>query len=783
MGYNTSMRFKGEVRWLEPEEQALYREAKKCLNERYQRYSREVKRLRKSWMAIDHLTADSIQQAGWDNPPDGEPFFGRIDISFDREVAESRYIGYSGIDVADSRILDWRTPLAEVYYSGAGVGKVSSYEAPRGVLQVRLTLRRRFKNVAQIISTEHESLPFYGDVQQDAEQLFADYLEEMLARYTDGLMRDIVRTIDEEQNEAIRTDKPCIVVVGRPGTGKTSVALHRIAYLNYKRQQESRGGRRTSHFAYISPTVRLCTYTSGVFRNIPDTFPEYWSVDSLMTEIIKAHHRHFSSRRLPSIQAGITIGIGCQDYMQAESALQGVQQLHSSPLIGELVYLLKLSAFLRVKTIVETTGRERFEEFSRAVESINTHLGSIRNRLTLRKDEPNVNPCIKAAEASIDRLSSILRFCKTILSITSGVHNTTIDLSGVEASSLLCQGKLLREFAQTFNTLREKYPFWEVTREDVSYDDQLRDYIPSLQKILETLNPVQLFRKVWSDPQVWNFVQQKFGEDALSYLQALAERPINEVFHDEKPLLCLFMHSVFKMDQTPLDKYAAIAIDEVQNLPYSLLLCIRRMAPQGCDIILMADPDQRTSLLGSDTAQVARLFGTTEYRLTRVYRSNPHILIAARALLNTQEPIVLVRREGLKPELYESPDENLATLAKHLLDTKGYTNVAIITKCLEDAKALGQRVNLPVVSEDKAEILRGAFIIPLSLCAGLEFDAVIVWNAADEQYAPDSEEDKRKLYVASTRAMHQLIFHKYPNTPSTLVDALVSRQLVVQASP
>jgi DNA helicase-2/ATP-dependent DNA helicase PcrA len=782
MGYNTSMRFKGEVRWLEPEEQALYREAEECLIGRYLHYSREVKRLRKSWMAIDHLIASSIQQARWDNPPDGEPFFGRIDISFDGEVVESRYIGYSGIDVADTRILDWRTPLAEVYYSGASVGEVS-YKAPRGVLQVRLTLRRRFKSVAYIISTEHESLPFYGDVQQDAEQLFADYLEEMLARYTDGLMRDIVRTIDEEQNEAIRTDKPCIVVVGRPGTGKTSVALHRIAYLNYKRQQESRGGRRTSHFAYISPTVRLCAYTSGVFRNIPDTFPEYWSVDSLMTEIIKAHHRHFSSRRLPSIQAGITIGIGCQDYTQAESALPDIQQLHSSPLIGELVYLLKFSAFLQIKTIVQTTGRERLEKFAGVVERINNRLRYVRNELTLREGEPHVNPCIKAAEASIDRLSSILRFCETILSITSEEHNTTVDLSGVEASSLLCQGRLFHEFEKAFNALRKKSPFWwEVNREFVSYDDQLRDYIPSLQKILETLNPVQLFRKVWSDPQVRKFVQHKFGEDALSYLQALAERPINEVFHDEKPLLCLFMHSVFKMDHTPLDKYAAIAIDEVQNLPYSLLLCIRRMAPQGCDIILMADPDQRTSLLGSDTAQVARLFETTEYRLTRVYRSNPHILNAARALLNTQEPIVLVRREGLKPELYESPDENLAKLAKHLLDTKSYTNVAIITKCLEDAKALGQRVNLPVVSEDKAEILRGAFIIPLSLCAGLEFDAVIVWNAADEQYAPDSEADKRKLYVASTRAMHQLIFHKYPKTPSKLVDALIGRQLVVPAS-
>ena len=62
-----------------------------------------------------------------------------------------------------------------------------------------------------------------------------------------------------------------------------------------------------------------------------------------------------------------------------------------------------------------------------------------------------------------------------------------------------------------------------------------------------------------------------------------------------------------------------------------------------------------------------------------------------------------------------------------------------------------------------------------------KFDAVIVWNAADEQYAPDSEADRRKLYVVSTRAMHQLIFHKYPNTPSTLGDALIRSGLVLRA--
>ena len=766
------MRFKGNVRWEEAEEQALYREARKCLNNRYQHYSREVRRLRRSWMTIDHLIADSIEQSGWNTMPDGEAFFGRVDVSFDGVEVVSRYIGYSGIDVADTHILDWRTPLAEVYYSGAKVGNVS-YKAPRGVVQVQLTLRRRFKNAAQIVSAEYELLPFYDDVVTDAGHLFVNYLEEMLARHTDGLMRDIVRTIDEEQNEAIRTDSPCIMVVGKPGTGKTSVALHRIAYLNYKRQHESRGRYRVPHFAYISPTVRLCVYTSGVFRNIPDTFPEYWSVDSLMNEIIKAHYRHFQRRKSLAIQERL----GYEEGMHAGNALQGVKQLHTSPLIGQLVDLLKFSAFTQVAAIAETIGREKMEEFTQSVERIHTNLSFIRNRLTLREGESGVKPCIKDAEACIASLSSILGLCKTILRITERLHDDTIDLSGVEASNLLCRGRLFSEFRKSLEALRKKYPFWEVTREDVSYDAQLRDYLPSLQKILETIAPIQLFRKAWRDPQVRSFVERNLGEELLPYLQALAQRPADEISYDEKPLLCLFLNSVFRVNSTPLDKYDAIAIDEVQNLPYSLLLCIHQLAPRGCNIILMADPDQRTSLLGSDATHVAKLFNATKYRLTRVYRSNPHILNTARALLNTQEPIRLMRREGLKPELRELPDEEIANLAQHTLDAHGYTNVAIITRHLEDAKLLGQRLNLRVIDEDKPEILAGVFVVPLSLCAGLEFDAVIVWNASDEQYTHDSEEDRRKLYVASTRAMHQLIFHKYPNAPSTLVDALIRRNL------
>jgi len=778
------MRFKGEVRWLEPEEQALYREAKKCLNERYQRYSREVKRLRKSWMAADHLLADSIEQAGWNTPPDREPFFGRVDVSFDGATVESRYVGSSDIDVADTRIIDWRTPLAEVYYSAASMGYVS-YPAPGGTVSIKLTLRRRFRNVAQIISTEHESLPFYGDVQQDAEQLFADYLEEMLARYSDGMMRDIVRTIDEEQNEAIRTDKPCIVVVGRPGTGKTSVALHRIAYLNYKRQQESRGGRRTSHFAYISPTVRLCAYTSGVFWNIPDTSPEYWSADSLMDEIIKTHYSHFLYRRLPSIED--RLGYEERMLQEREQLSKAIHLFHTEEPQSALLNVFMEGTTNQIEDIIHKNKEiiEITEDFVKSLEKLIERLQEFLQKEQLNSQErKDVESLIRIVRKCKDRIYPLMIFLDKAKTLPIELDEIKLCYRLISARAVSDLKKSLKKLAESLENQGRKYLSLRDVSSDMPNTNQIHDsvYWKQLRQILNSLEPLQLFRKAWRDSQVMSFVQRQLGTEALTYLQALAERPINEVFHDEKPLLCLFMHSVFKMDQTPLDKYAAIAIDEVQNLPYSLLLCIRRMAPQGCDIILMADPDQRTSLLGSDTAQVARLFETTEYRLTRVYRSNPHILNAARALLNTQEPIVLVRREGLKPELYESPDENLAKLAKHLLDTKSYTNVAIITKCLEDAKALGQRVNLPVVSEDKAEILRGAFIIPLSLCAGLEFDAVIVWNAADEQYAPDSEADKRKLYVASTRAMHQLIFHKHPKTPSKLVDALIGRQLVVPAS-
>jgi DNA helicase-2/ATP-dependent DNA helicase PcrA len=778
------MRFKGEVRWSEPEEQALYREAKKCLNERYQHYSREVKRLRRSWMAADHLLADSIEQAGWNTPPDREPFFGRVDVSFDGATVESRYVGSSDIDVADTRIIDWRTPLAEVYYSAASMGYVS-YPAPGGTVSIKLTLRRRFRNGAQIISTECERLSFYDDLQIDPERLFSDYLEEMLARYSDGMMRDIVRTIDEEQNEAIRTDKPCIVVVGRPGTGKTSVALHRIAYLNYKRQHESRGGRRTTHFAYISPTVRLCAYTSGVFRNIPDTSPEYWSADSLMDEIIKTHYSHFLSRRLPSIED--RLGYEERMLQEREQLSKAIHLFHTEEPQSALLNVFMEGTTNQIEDIIHQNKEiiEITEDFVKSLEKLIERLQEFLQKEQLNSQErEDVESLIRIVRECKDRIYPLMIFLDKAKTLPIELDEIKLSYRLISASAVSDLKKSLEKLAESLENQGRKYLSLRDVSSDMPNTNQIHDsvYWTQLRQILNSLEPLQLFRKAWRDSQVMSFVQRQLGTEALTYLQVLASRPADEIFYDEKPLLCLFMLSVFEIGRTLLGRYHAIAIDEVQNLPYSLLLCIRRMAPQGCDIILMADPDQRTSLLGSDTAQVARLFETTEYRLTRVYRSNPHILNAARALLNTQEPIVLVRREGLKPELYESPDENLAKLAKHLLDTKSYTNVAIITKCLEDAKALGQRVNLPVVSEDKAEILRGALIIPLSLCAGLEFDAVIVWNAADEQYAPDSEADKRKLYVASTRAMHQLIFHKYPKTPSKLVDALIGRQLVVPAS-
>ena len=158
------------------------------------------------------------------------PYFGRIDFVENGEhFSEEIYIGRYGFRNKKTReydVYDWRTPIASMFYD-SGIGEVS-YKCPAGIIEGKLTCKRQYK-------IENGELKYCYDTTVAVQD---DVLEEVLAENTDKVLRVIIDTITREQNQAIRQPHELnMLVTGPAGSGKTSVGMHRLAYLLYHNRE------------------------------------------------------------------------------------------------------------------------------------------------------------------------------------------------------------------------------------------------------------------------------------------------------------------------------------------------------------------------------------------------------------------------------------------------------------------------------------------------------------------------------------------------------------------
>lgn len=153
------------------------------------------------------------------------PYFGKVVFREGNEEQEEIYIGkYGLVDEAhyEPLVIDWRAPIASLFYKGS-VGP-DSYKAPMGEIQVLIELRRQF------LIREGELRGVF-DTETDVRD---EILLEVLSSNASKKLKDIIMTIQQEQDTIIREDKKGMVVVnGVAGSGKTTIALHRTAYLVY----------------------------------------------------------------------------------------------------------------------------------------------------------------------------------------------------------------------------------------------------------------------------------------------------------------------------------------------------------------------------------------------------------------------------------------------------------------------------------------------------------------------------------------------------------------------
>lgn len=181
------------------------------------------------------------------------PYFGRVDFIEDGEDVKEIYIGLTNVEKdLNYFVYDWRSPIASLFYD-YGIGHCK-YEAPDGEIKGYMSLRRQYK-----IENNKLLRVFDNDL-----NVVDECLQEVLSEKSSDKMKNIVNTIQSEQNEIIRNvSNKHLIVQGIAGSGKTSVALHRIAFLLYKIKNL-----KSSNVLIFSPNNVFSEYISNVLPEL-----------------------------------------------------------------------------------------------------------------------------------------------------------------------------------------------------------------------------------------------------------------------------------------------------------------------------------------------------------------------------------------------------------------------------------------------------------------------------------------------------------------------------------
>ncbi|MEX0877225.1 MAG: UvrD-helicase domain-containing protein [Phycisphaerales bacterium] len=205
------------------------------------------------------------------------PYFGRIDLaSGDGETDQPVYVGLNSFadPHSDEQLVhDWRAPISSMFYDFE-LGP-AHYEAPSGRHEHDIVRKRQYQ-------IEQRQLKFMLDT---ALSIQDDILREALSRSSDDKMKNIVATIQREQNAIIRDeDSRTLIIQGAAGSGKTSIALHRIAYLLYR----FRDTISSNEVLVVSPNGVFADYISKVLPEMGEQMVLETTMESIASVLLGA---------------------------------------------------------------------------------------------------------------------------------------------------------------------------------------------------------------------------------------------------------------------------------------------------------------------------------------------------------------------------------------------------------------------------------------------------------------------------------------------------------------
>lgn len=597
-----------------------------------------------------------------------KPFFGRIDIDdLEHGKRESLYIGKSIIasNPAEPYVIDWRAPISSVYYDHS-LGKCN-YEVPKeGIYDVDLKRKRTYE------IEDGQIKDFYDSDVVANDELLTKYL----SKSKRNVLSEIIATIQQEQNEIIRKNpRHNVLVQGSAGSGKTTVAMHRISYILYNYDTEFK----PDGFYIVGSNKVLLNYITGV---------------------------------LPDLD------------------VYGVKQMTMEELFVRLLY----------------------EDWDRNTMEIKT----------LEKGDRGAG--IKGSDAWF---KSLTRFCNSLEKRMIPREDVVIEESGrlimskadIEAAVKSCGTRSLADKVEKLDDVL-------LSKLETEIYGRYHTYNPELQKKL-----IRRYKK-WFTKYFFKGSVFELYEEFAANESSLNPLISYETNHPDLYDLASLAYIYKRIKETEVIQEAShVVVDEAQDFGIAVYHALKYCMSK-CTFTIMGDVSQNIRFESglADWEELKKIMLPDKFDyfglLRKSYRNTVEISEFATDILRHGTfpiyPVEPIIRHGEKVECEKCTSVNelngkvLERAEKMRAD--GNETIAIICKDTEEAdkvyKALSGKTEVKLFTDD-AEFSSGTYVIPIEYSKGLEFDAVIIYDASKEAY-PKEDGYAKLLYVAATRALHDL---------------------------
>lgn len=652
-----------------------------------------------------------------------KPYFGRIifhDESLDKD--ESIYIGKGGIskDTTHWMVVDWRAPVANAYYEN-GLGKCS-YKAPGDTpIKIDLQLKRTYE-------IESGKLIDYFDSEVIAND---DLLTKYLAKNKQAVLSEIVATIQKEQNDIIRKSPyHNIIVQGVAGSGKTTVAMHRISYILYNYEERFK----PDDFYIVGSNRILLNYITGVLPDLDVYGVRQMTMEQLFVRLLyedwDEKKYHIKQTGTSESHAGIS---GADENVKGSSAW--FCDLETYCYETEYRAIPRKSVYLNPKQFVE---------------------GIKNGKLGVFDETSGQSPDPRCLVRLLDG-DAIERYVE---------QNPSVSVqSKINMLNKRLRGKIKEEF------LGKGIKYTEAERKAIL--KAYRGYYGG---------------KVWKRSIFEMYTDFLKSQNAKGYSIGLPDTEFD--VYDLASLAYLYK----RIKETEVISEAHhIVIDEAQDfgmMAYRVLkFCIRR-----CTYTVMGDVSQNIhfgyglndweelkELLLPDPADS---FGV----LKKSYRNTVEISDFATNILHHGQfsvyPVEPIIRHGSHVQVRRLDDRQALIRAAADVCQKwqgGFDTIAVVCRdqasAAAAAKELSQYIDVIGSDLEKAVFGSGIMVLPVEYTKGLEFDAVLILDPTRDEYPVDDGHAKL-LYVAATRALHELCILHTGNLTGLIADPVPTKREV-----